>query len=136
MHPLTKWLNMPPTIILEPLVTNFGVHICFNALTPTKTGFCEITGPSPSGRQTLKQLSKHNSAANNSTVKKFYIRILDLNTKKTTFGVFGFKRGKRENCQILKKNLNFRAQSENLILLFGSFIVKVHIVEITLHICK
>ena len=39
---------------MEDWVTNFGVQIGFEALTPSKTGFCEILPNFPRGGQTSK----------------------------------------------------------------------------------
>ena len=50
MSPLTHTLTQRcPGDSVEDWVTNFGVQIGFGFLTPTKTEFCEISNPSPTG---------------------------------------------------------------------------------------
>ena len=51
--------------------TSFGVQVIFQALTPIKTGSCEIPLPSPlpKGRR-RKHVSGRNSALNYLTMKK------------------------------------------------------------------
>ena len=84
---------------MDDWVTNFGVQISFEALIPTKAGYCEILPPSPAGGESRRQKHdfEHNLAQNYLTMTKLHMGQLDLNTKKTIFsdfGIFDFKEGK------------------------------------------
>ena len=58
--PLTHSLTQHgPGDSVEHCITNFGVQIGFEALTPTKTGFCEIPPPSPRGGADVKNTFPH-----------------------------------------------------------------------------
>ena len=88
---------------MEDWVTNFGIQIGFKALTLTKTGFCEISPPSPPGRRNKyqKHIFEHKWAPNYLTMTKLHIRRLDFNTKKSFSSILEFsilKGGKRGKC--------------------------------------
>ena len=103
VRPLThSIIQNGPGDSMEDWVTNFGVLIGFEALTPTKTGFFEILPPSPpEGGRSPKHIFEHNLAPNFLTMTKLHIGQLDLNTKKSFLAIFEFsisnstKEGKR-----------------------------------------
>ena len=67
---------------MEHWVTNFGVQIGFEALTPPplRRGFPKLNLLPPSVNRPQKHVSDHDSAPNYPMIKKLYMERLDLNT--------------------------------------------------------
>ena len=92
VRPLTHLLTQHcPGDSMEDWVTDFGVQIGFEALTSTKTGFCEIQPPSPQGGGEVKNhIFKHNSAPKYLTMTKLHSRWLDMNIKNSFSAILEF----------------------------------------------
>ena len=76
---------------MEDWVTKLDVQSGFEALTPTKTGFCEIPLPCYQRVADVKKLVfEQNSAPNYLTKTKLNMGRLDFNAKKSFSGILEF----------------------------------------------
>ena len=86
-HSITHSLTQHgPDAFMEDWVTNFDVQIGFEALTPSKTKFCEIPPLPPWGAH----ISEYDSASNYLTMTKLYMGRLDLEAKKFISAILEF----------------------------------------------
>ena len=90
----------------EDSVTNFGVQICFEVLTSTKAGLCEIPPlSSPPGGK--RHVFEYNSTSNYPTMTKLLIGTLDFNIKKSILVILEFSILRGYKGKTLNSALNY-----------------------------